>query len=188
MSSARSAQAPRRRRCFLAEVARPSQIGVNPFLRGFFFAGMRAHIVEDVLEVGPRSRRSRASRRRRHAHLLTRRAVPAAGAPSRAVRTRKVAQWVFLPHLFSKILLADKSALETSRASTRTSVLKRTLLATASLLILIVLGLATISFFNNHALEERVAKAAAAPVSPVATGGFAAQAISIPRQAARDSR
>ena len=38
---------------FLAEVARPSQIGVNPFLRGFFFAGMRAHLIEDVLEVGP---------------------------------------------------------------------------------------------------------------------------------------
>ena len=38
---------------FLAEVARPSQIGVNPFLRGFFFAGMRAHMVEDVLDVGP---------------------------------------------------------------------------------------------------------------------------------------
>ena len=29
---------------FLAEVARPSQIGINPFLRGFFFAGMRAHL------------------------------------------------------------------------------------------------------------------------------------------------
>src|SRR5271165_3681323 len=38
---------------FLAEVARPSQIGVNPFLRGFFFTGMRAHIVEDILDIGP---------------------------------------------------------------------------------------------------------------------------------------
>src|ERR1019366_1662309 len=38
---------------FLAEVARPSQIGVNPFLRGFFFTGMRAHMVEDIVDVGP---------------------------------------------------------------------------------------------------------------------------------------
>ena len=162
---------------FLAEVARPSQIGVNPFLRGFFFAGMRAHIVEDVLEVGPAQPQAAApvdAGATRIFSLAAQFQQPAA-PQSRRGGTRKVAQWVFLPHLFSKILLADKSALETSRASTRTSVLKRTLLATASLLILIVLGLATISFFNNHALEERVAKAAAAPVSPVATGGFAAQ-------------
>jgi type VI secretion system protein ImpL len=76
--------------------------------------------------------------------------------------------------LFSQILLADKSALETSRASTRTSFLKRALLATASVIILIVLTLISISFLKNRSLEERVAKAAAAPVSPVSLGTFAA--------------
>jgi type VI secretion system protein ImpL len=77
--------------------------------------------------------------------------------------------------LFSQILLADKSALETSRASTRTRVLKRALLAGASVAILILLTLATASFFNNHSLEGRVASAASTPVSPVASGTFASQ-------------
>jgi type VI secretion system protein ImpL len=163
---------------FLAEVARPSQIGVNPFLRGFFFAGMRAHIVENVLDIGPAQPMAAPppvdAGATRIFSLAGAQAQQAPVAQSRRGGTRKVAQWVFLPHLFSKILLADKSALETSRASTRTSILKRTLLATASVLILILLGLVTISFFNNRALEERVASAVNAPVSAVSAGQFAA--------------
>ncbi len=64
-------------------------------------------------------------------------------------------QWVFLPHLFSQILLADKSALETSRASTRTSGLKRFLLATASVLVLVILAFASISFFPQPLAREQ---------------------------------
>lgn len=161
---------------FLAEIARPSQIGVNPFLRGFFFAGMRAHVVEDVLEVGPAQPQAAAPVNAGATRIFSLAAMQQEQPVQQPRRggTRKVAQWVFLPHLFSKILLADKSALETSRASTRTSFLKRALLATASVIILIVFSLITISFFKNRALEERVAKAAASPVSPVSSGTFAA--------------
>jgi type VI secretion system protein ImpL len=166
---------------FLAEVARPSQIGVNPFLRGFFFAGMRAHLVEDVLEIGPAQTQQAtapppdAGATRIFSLAAMQQQAQQPAPTSRRGGTRKIAQWVFLPHLFSKILLADKAALETSRASTRTSFLKRTLLATASAIILIVFALITISFFNNRALEQRVATAAAAPVSPVSSGSYAAQ-------------
>ena len=162
---------------FLAEVARPSQIGVNPFLRGFFFAGMRAHLVEDVLDIGPAQPQAAApidAGATRIFSIAAAQTQQPAPQPRRG-GTRKVPQCVFLPHLFSKILLADKSALETSRASTRTSFLKRTLLACTSAVILILLVLFTVSFFNNRALEKRVATAAAAPVSPVSAGTFAAQ-------------
>ena len=162
---------------FLAEVARPSQIGVNPFLRGFFFTGMRAHMVEDILDIGPAQPQAAAP-----INAGATRIFSLAGAPQqvqapqpRRGGVRKVPQWVFLPHLFSRILLADKSALEASRSSTRTSFLKRALLATASAVILIFLVLFTISFFKNRALEHRVAEAAAAPVSTVSAGSFAAQ-------------
>lgn len=169
---------------FLAEVARPSQIGVNPFLRGFFFAGMRAHIVEDVLEIGPAQPQAAVAPVNAGAtRIFSLAALEQQQAPtpqSRRGGTRKVAQWVFLPHLFSKILLADKSALEASRASTRTSFLKCALLGCVSAVILILLTLATISFFHNRTLERRVAEAAAAPISPVASvsggGAFASSA------------
>ncbi len=163
---------------FLAEVARPSQIGVNPFLRGFFFAGMRAHLVEDVLDVGPAQPQASAPPEAGATRIFSLAGMQAPQAPVPQARrggTRKVPQWVFLPHLFSKILLADKSALEASRSSVRTSYLKRTLLAISCAIILIFLALFTVSFFRNRSLEERVAAAANAPVSLVSGGGFAAQ-------------
>jgi type VI secretion system protein ImpL len=165
---------------FLAEVARPSQIGVNPFLRGFFFAGMRAHLVEDVLDIGPAQPQAAAAPVNAGAtRIFSLAAMEQQQAPapqSRRGGTRKVAQWVFLPHLFSKILLADKSALEASRASTRTSFLKCALLICVSAVVLILLTLTTISFFHNRSLEERVAVAAGAPVTPVSGGAFVSSA------------
>jgi type VI secretion system protein ImpL len=166
---------------FLAEVARPSQIGVNPFLRGFFFAGMRAHVVEDVLDIGPAQplQAAAAPINAGATRIFSLASLEQQQAPTPQPRrggTRKVAQWVFLPHLFSKILLADKSALEASRASTRTSFLKCFLLICVSGVFLILLTLATISFFHNRSLEERVAAAANAPVASVSAGTFAASA------------
>jgi type VI secretion system protein ImpL len=163
---------------FLAEVARPSQIGVNPFLRGFFFTGMRAHMVEDVLDVGPAQPQVSAPVDAGATRIFSLAGAqpPQATAPqSRRGGVRKVPQWVFLPHLFSQILLADKSALEASRSSVRTSYLKRTLLAVTSTIALIFLLLFTVSFFRNRSLEARVAAAASTPVSPVSTGTFASQ-------------
>jgi type VI secretion system protein ImpL len=164
----------------LVEIARPSQIGVNPFLRGFFFTGMRAHIVSDVLDVAATPSVPQAApgtpegATRVFSFSAMKAAAPAAAPRSRG--TRKVPQWVFLPHLFSNILLADKSALEASRASTRTGGLKKLLLGTVSLLLLIVLAFATVSFFRNRALASRVAEAAAAPLAAVPSGSFPALA------------
>jgi type VI secretion system protein ImpL len=164
---------------FLMEVARPSQIGINPFLRGFFFAGMRAHLVEDILDVGPAQQQIAAPHLDAGAtRIFSMASMQQQAAPAQPVRrggARKVPQWVFLPHLFARILLADKSALETSRSSTRTSMLRRVLLACASLLFLTVFIFATISFFNNRDLEKRVATAAATAVQPVSSGGLAAR-------------
>jgi type VI secretion system protein ImpL len=161
----------------LVEIARPSQIGVNPFLRGFFFTGMRAHIVNDVLDVAAQQAQQQAPPPADGATRVFSFSGMQASAPAPAPRsrgTRKVPQWVFLPHLFSQILLADKSALDASRASTRTGGLKKLLLSTISLLLLIVLGFATISFFRNHSLAARVQEAAAAPLAAVPAGSFPA--------------
>ena len=163
---------------FLLELGRPSQLGVNPFLRGFFFAGMRAHFVEDVLEVGVAQAQASAPIEAGATRIFSLASAPKPQAPaprSRAGGMRKVPQWVFLPHFFSHILLADKSALDTSRASTKTNLLKRGLLACLSAVILLFLILATISFFNNRSLEKRLTEAAAVPVSAVANGELASQ-------------
>src|SRR5207253_7384892 len=38
---------------FLVDMARPSQLAVNPFLRGFYFTGVRPVVVEDVVAAAP---------------------------------------------------------------------------------------------------------------------------------------
>lgn len=150
---------------FLVELTRPSQLGINPFLRGFFFSGMRAVIVEDVASAPVPSQATRPV---------------ASGATSvfsigggqmpqprqEAVRygSRKVPQWAFLPHLFSKLLLTDKSAFEASRSSTKVSLLKRALLAGVCGCIVVYLVLLTVSFINNYDLKQQESAAAAIPV------------------------
>ena len=163
---------------FLAEVARPSQIGVNPFLRGFFFTGMRAHMVEDVVDVGPARIQPTATPDAGATRIFSLAGIQAAQAPTpqRRAGMRKVPQWVFLPQVFSRILFADKSALEASQLSTRTSYLKRFMLATVAILLLCLFSLFTISFFKNRGLEERVAQAASATAAPVAPGSYASVA------------
>ena len=163
----------------LVEVARPSQIGVNPFLRGFFFTGMRAHIVNDMVDVAAQQALPQAPPPADGATRVFSFSASKAAAPAPAQRsrgTRKVPQWVFLPHLFAQILLADRSALDASRASTRTGGLKKLLLGAISLILLVVLAFATLSFFRNHALVSRVKEAAAAPTVGASAGSLAAAA------------
>ncbi len=148
---------------FLVEVGRPSQLGVNPFLRGFFFSGMRAHLVENVLSVSAQpsapimpAANAGATQVFTFSQIAAQQQapVPSGGA------MRKVAQWVFLPYLFSRLVLTDKTALESSRVSTRVSSTKRVLVACLCGLLLAYLSLLTISFFRNNDLEKRAATAA----------------------------
>jgi type VI secretion system protein ImpL len=154
---------------FLVEIARPSQLGVNPFLRGFFFSGMRAHIVEDVLSVGAQQSAPTpvvdAGATRVFSFSAAQQAAP---APLRRSSSRKVAQWAFLPHFFTRLVLSDKTALESSRASTKVSGVKRVLIACLCAVLGLYMVLLTISFFNNRDLEQRAA--AAAKHVPLITG------------------
>ena len=162
----------------LVEVARPSQIGVNPYLRGFFFSGMRAHIVEDVLSVGAKAAAPTPSFDAGATRAFSLAAMQQAATPEplRRSNTRKVPQWAFLPFLFSNLVLSDKTALESSRSSTKVSGVKRVLAACLCALLALYLVLLTISFFNNRALEQRAA-ANTRPV-PMVTGKDAVANIS----------
>jgi type VI secretion system protein ImpL len=74
--------------------------------------------------------------------------------------TRRVPQWVFLPHVFSDVLLKDTSALVASASSTKTSVWRRILLTTAVVFLLIFIIGFIISFVRNKNLESQVVTAA----------------------------
>lgn len=143
---------------FLVDLGRPSQLRANPFLRGFYFSGVRPVVIK---ENAPALRSSPAPGYKRVATGFF-------GSPSLAAaddpmgepgRTRRVPQWLFLGHLFSNVVLRDRAAMGASGQSLRTELMRRVLAASvAGLCLLWSIGL-TVSFFRNRALEERVTDA-----------------------------
>ena len=130
---------------FLVELCRPSELTVGPFLRGFYFTGVRPVVINDA--AAPSARSGAASG-----------VFGGAPAPAPASGGRKVPQWVFVTQLF-QLLLGDKTALGAGGSSSTAGGTKRILfLLAAALCLLGAIGI-TISFFNNRGIETRVHEA-----------------------------
>jgi type VI secretion system protein ImpL len=148
---------------FLVELGRPSQLTVWPFLRGFYFSGVRPVIINETAPAA-------AAPQQRAEYEIPSGATglfnvgsvrPQAQAAAAPVTTaRKVPQWLFLSHLFNDILLADKAAMGASGSSTKTSAARRILLMAAAALCFVAMILFTVSFFKNRGLEAEVRTAA----------------------------
>jgi type VI secretion system protein ImpL len=158
---------------FLVDLCRPSQLAVGPFLRGFYFTGVRPIIVNEAAPVQAAQPQPGGYGHAQGATgIFNVGSMAAAQAPPPPVATsRKVPQWLFLSHLFNDILLADRAAMGASGASTKTGFWRRLLFATAAGLCFLLMVFFTISFFNNHALEAKVRDAAAGISSVESAGG-----------------
>jgi type VI secretion system protein ImpL len=145
---------------FLVDLGRPSQLQTNPFLRGFYFSGVRAVVVEEAAPAAFEAAAPRPAFDAAATRLFTER--PAAQQPPVAGRTvsRRVPQWVFLPHLFNDVILKDKAAFATSGVSSKVNLARRVaLIAAASLCVLVSLCF-LVSFLGNHALKSNLVEAA----------------------------
>ena len=147
---------------FLVDLCRPSQLTVGPFLRGFYFSGVRPVIVNEVAAPAA-SQPQRADREVSFdATSMFRSDALRQSAPAapQVVGTKKVPQWVFLTHLFHNVLLADRMAMGASGSSTKTSMLRRILLASAAALCLFYCIFLAVSYAHNRKLESTVTEAA----------------------------
>ena len=144
---------------FLVQLARPSQLHAGPFLRGFYFSGVRPVIVSDVAAAPRQAPREAVMADATGIFLQAPQAAPEVGAQPRA---RRVPQWVFLRRLFSNLILTDSAASGSSRSSIKTSLLRRVMLSAATVLGLFLLVAWIISYSRNSALEEEVTAAARA--------------------------
>ncbi len=157
---------------FLVDLCKPSQLRAAPFLRGFYFSGVRPVVVTEVAQAPVLQPAQQAFQHSGSATGVFRAALAqqqqAAQLP-RATGSRRVPQWVFLSHFWNDVVLGDRAATAMSTASVKTSAMKRALFATAAGLCLLYAFVLTVSFFRNRALESRVLEAAqgisAAPVS-----------------------
>jgi type VI secretion system protein ImpL len=155
---------------FLVDVGRPSQLRASPFLRGFYFSGVRPVEVRDI--PAPLLAPTPAPAAAAHevsgatsmfrAGMLAERKAQQAMAPQAGQDggTRRVPQWLFLGHLFHEVVLADSAARATSGASIKTSLTKRILLGTAAGLCLFYSIMLLVSFFGNQTLENNAITAA----------------------------
>jgi len=151
---------------FLVEVCRPSQLRASPFLRGFYFAGVRPIVVSDSAPISMKPgsqeealRGAGAATQMFRLGKLQEDLQKQAQAQNPAA-ARRVPQWMFLGHLFNGILLRDTSALGASGSSTKTSFLQRLMLGIAAgLCLLYSIGL-LVSFFGNQGLENKAITAA----------------------------
>jgi type VI secretion system protein ImpL len=146
---------------FLVEVCRPSQLTVGPFLRGFYFSGVRPILVNEVAPAAPTPQASQAAGGRVGATSIFK--AMAGGQPAaagqRIVGTRKVPQWLFLGHFFNDLLLGDQVAKGASASSIRASMPRRILLLTAAALCLIYSVGLVVSFGRNRTLANGVKQA-----------------------------
>ncbi len=150
---------------FLVDLCRPSQLRMSPFLRGFYFSGVRPLIVPDAPVAAPRpptAQRSPFEAAASATGFFQAGAPPAVSAPliQPGAGTRKVPQWLFLSRLFAGVIQQDKAAFDASGSSTKASTLQRVLMAAAAALFLIVAVGFTVSFFGNRELENEVLDAA----------------------------
>ena len=167
---------------FLAEVTRPSQMGMTPQLRGFWFVGARPVIVRDAAPVAATAAPVDGATGLFRPGMLTGAAAPAA-APAAA---RKVPEWVFIDRFFTDVVFGDRSARAAALGGVRVSGMRRILLGT---LIAggLLLGLGvTVSWMKNRALASRTMTAvrgvASLPVVQAAPGTIALPSVEALRQ------
>ena len=135
----------------LVEVTRPSHLHVNPFLRGFYFTGVRAVVVN---QPGTVAQGPTPALRGGATQLFE--AVAQAAAPAPGGGTgRKVPEWMFVERLLREVLLRDRLALGITATGTRVQTWRRVLVGGAAAALAIwILGL-FVSFAGNRRQESR---------------------------------
>ena len=143
----------------LVEVSKPSHLHVNPFLRGFYFTGVRAVVLNETRAAarGP-APAARAGATQLFDPMAAQPAAPAAPAGG----ARKVAEWMFVERLVREVFLRDRLALGITTTGTRVHLLRRMLVGGAAAALAIwILGL-FVSFAGNRRQDARsVAEAVA---------------------------
>ena len=143
---------------YLVELCKPSQLSANPYLRGFYFTGVRARVVERVAAApaaapAPVAKDTGATQ---FLNLSSLRAQAAGQAGSPVITSARVPQWTFLPRLLPEAILGDKSALISTRQSAPARLFRRILFGSLAFVFAVFTILILISYVKNAALERRI--------------------------------
>jgi type VI secretion system protein ImpL len=146
---------------FLVDLCRPSQLRTNPFLRGLYFTGVRPVTLSDAAPTAPSPQPQQRPFDADATRVFVAGGQPVSPEASRQVpNVRRVPQWVFLSHLFSDVILNDRSALGSSSASIKLNVWRRVLWITAAVVGLLFATAWIVSFVGNQELKNAAVEAA----------------------------
>ncbi len=137
----------------LVEICRPGASRTTPFLRGFYFTGVRPLLVSGP--VSPREEAAAATLGDLNATRIFDMGNAGGAPPPATTGTRRIPQWVFLPKLFKDVLFQDSTALTTSTLSTLSGTRRRSLLAAAMGTLMVIMVGFTVSAIRNKRLEDR---------------------------------
>jgi len=155
---------------FMLDLCRPSQLGVSPFLRGFYFTGVRAVFMHDA--AAPHPPQPAAGGMAMDAtgvfdpRMLQRGAAPATPAAG----SRKVPEWTFLDRVFKEVVLRDGVAQGVTGGGTKVNFLRRVSIGTVAASFFMLSILMTRSFCGNRDLLNRTRLAVEGSRSLVRTG------------------
>lgn len=146
---------------WLVELCRPTHLNVNPYLRGFYFTGVRARVIETAASasVASGSSVSADAGATQYLNLAALRAAQSAAAAPAARSSSRVPQWTFLARLLPEAILGDKAALVSSHQTAPARLFRRVLYASAAALLAVWAIFLVVSWRNNAALESRITEA-----------------------------
>jgi type VI secretion system protein ImpL len=149
---------------YLVELCKPSQLSVNPYLRGFYFTGIRAQIVERMASAPAAEERAPQDAGATQYLNISLGKSQGPGRPPQPgpMVSARVPQWTFLPRLLPEIILGDKSALSATQQTAPARLFRRILFGTLAVLFAVYTILLLISYIHNAGLEHRIETAAKA--------------------------
>ncbi|HWA59098.1 MAG TPA: ImcF-related family protein [Gemmatimonadales bacterium] len=143
---------------FLVDLCKPSQLEVSPVLRGFYFTGVRAVVVEEAGAMAPAVQQRQGPARMDATQAFVPSMYGLQNTPAAPVGpvSRKVPQWMFLGRLFKDVIFKDRVALAATAGGAKVNLLRRVVLATAAGLAVFYSLMLIISFAGNRRLANRV--------------------------------
>ena len=156
---------------YLVELCKPSQLSANPYLRGFFFTGLRAQMLEQR-GAAPAPPLESAAVEIGATRMFSLQDVQGASRPpAQQMGATRAPQWAFLPRVFPEMILSDKSALSATQQTAPARLFRRILFASLAFVFLAYTLCLLLSYLNNAALERNIQGAAQAlPAANAATG------------------
>jgi type VI secretion system protein ImpL len=156
---------------YLVELCKPSQLSANPYLRGFFFTGLRAQMLEQR-GAAPAAPMESAAVEIGATRMFSLQDVQRASRPpAQQMGATRAPQWAFLPRLFPEMILSDKSALSATQQTAPARLFRRILFASLAFVFAAYTLCLLLSYLNNAALERSIQSAAQAlPAANTATG------------------